>query len=299
MRAGQGIEWPTVGVAAAIAAGFAGALAWHEHVPTPVVLSVLAVLGAWYNSLQHEVVHGHPTRWRRANTVFAVVPLGLVLPFGAYRQLHLAHHRTPDLTDPRDDPESCYVAEETWRRVGPVRRGALVALQTLAGRMALGPPVAALRWWRVAVRRARHGQGGTTLAAHVAGVAAVLAVVHAMGMPLWVYVAGVAWGGGALSMLRSFAEHRRVDDGTRSAVVRSNVAFSLLYLNNNLHHTHHARPRLAWYAIPRAHRELGSDAVAARGAGYYRGYAEVARRYLLRPLDPVGAPSRATDLLVG
>lgn len=296
MRAEQGTEWPTVAVAAAIAAGFAGALAWHEHVPTAVLLVVLAVLGAWYNSLQHEVVHGHPTQWRRANTAFAVVPLGLVLPFGAYRRVHLAHHRTPDLTDPSSDPESFYVAEATWRRIGPVRRSVLAALQTLAGRMVLGPPVAALRWWRVAIRRARGGEGAASLAAHVIGVAAVLTVVHAMGVPLWVYVVGVAWGGGSLSMLRSFVEHRRVDDGTRSAVVRSNAVVSLLYLNNNLHHTHHARPGLAWYAIPRAHARLGSDSIAARGAGYYRGYIEIARRYLVRPFDRVVVPSDAPEL---
>ena len=102
------------------------------------------------------------------------------------------------------------------------------------------------------------------------------------------------------TLLRSFAEHRAVDGETRSAVVRSNVVFSLLYLNNNLHHTHHARPRLAWYSLPRARDELGSDEIAARGAGSYRGYADIARRYLLRPIDhPAMAPIAAPPPIAG
>ena len=112
----------------------------------------------------------------------------------------------------------------------------------------------------------------------------VLLVVHAAGMAPWIYVVGVAWVGAALSLLRSFAEHRRPDetddDHSRSAVVRAGWFFSLLYLNNNLHHTHHARPGLPWFALPAAHEALGADQVAAAGAGLYVGYRDVARRYL-------------------
>ena len=96
-----------------------------------------------------------------------------------------------------------------------------------------------------------------------------------------------AWGGAALSLLRSFAEHRPPDelgDGTPSAVVRAGWFFSLLYLNNNLHHTHHARPGLAWFELPAAHASIDGDRAAAAGAGLYHGYGDVARRFLLHPL---------------
>jgi fatty acid desaturase len=67
---------------------------------------------------------------------------------------------------------------------------------------------------------------------------------------------------------------------------------SLMYLNNNLHHTHHADPALAWYRLPARHRLLCSDELAAQGAGLYRGYGELFRRYALRPfcqpVDPLG-----------
>lgn len=285
----RAVEWATVAVAAAIAAGLASILLWHEHVPAPVLLVALAVLGAWYNSLQHEVVHGHPTRWPAVNTALAMVPFGLVLPFAAYRSTHLAHHRSPELTDPDVDPESFYVSAETWARFGPVRRRGLMVLRTLAGRMVLGPPIVAIRWWRGWAGGGLTLRACARLAAHVCGVAGVLVVVHMAAMPMWIYVIGVAWGGGSLSLLRSFAEHRFVDGANRSAMVRSGRFFSLLFLNNNLHTTHHARPGLAWYALPSASERLGSDEIAAAGAGLYRGYGDIARRYLLRPFDqPVG-----------
>jgi fatty acid desaturase len=271
-------------VTMAIYAGFAAVLVWHDALPTVVVLVALAVLGAWYNSLQHEVVHGHPTPWRGVNTALAAAPIGLVVPFGVYRETHLAHHRADPLTDPDRDPESFYVSPATWARYGPLRRGAALVMQTLAGRAVFGPPVGAVRWWRriVAVRSTADV---ARIVAHLAAVSLVLLVVHASGLSMWVYIAGVAWAGGALSLLRSFAEHRAQDDGTRSAVVRAGWFFSLLFLNNNLHHTHHTRPGVPWYELPDVHRELDADRAAAAGAGWYRGYGEVARRYLVRPFD--------------
>lgn len=279
------IEWPTVGVAAAIGGGLVAALLGHGRVPIAVTIVALAVLGSWYNSLQHEVIHGHPTPWRGVNTALAIVPLGLVVSFGSYRMSHLVHHREPALTDPVRDPESFYVSAETWERSGRVRRALHNALATLAGRLVLGPIVFAWRHWRYELSTDGTGPAVRRVVGHVVGVVGVLLVVRSSGLPLWAYVVGVAWGGGALSLLRSFAEHRDVDEGTRSAVVRSGPFFSLLYLNNNLHHTHHARPRLAWYELPAAHAAIDGDRAAAAGAGLYRGYGDVVRRYLLVPFD--------------
>jgi fatty acid desaturase len=290
MRATR-VEWPTVAVAIAIYAGFAAVLLWHEAMPTVVVLGALAVLGAWYNSLQHEVVHGHPTPWRAVNSTFAAVPLGLVVPFSVYRDTHRAHHLANPLTDPDIDPESFYVSTATWARYGPIRRAAARTMQTLAGRLILGPPIGAVQWWR---RIAAVGSGAdiVRIVGHLAAAALVLVTVHASGLALWVYLVGVVWAGGALSLLRSFAEHRPQDDGTPSAVVRAGWFFSLLFLNNNLHHTHHVRPGVAWFELPELHTQLDGDRVAAAGAGWYRGYGEVARRYLVRPFDEPVVVSR-------
>jgi fatty acid desaturase len=273
------VEWPTVVVAAAIAVGFGAVLVAHEHLPLAVELAALALHGAWYNSLQHEVIHGHPTPWAGVNTALAAAPLGLVVPFSVYRRTHLEHHAAPHLTDPLTDPESFRVPDDVWARSGPLRRRLLRVSGTLAGRMALGPPSTAVRLWGGAVVARRDAL------VHAAGVAAVVLAVWVSGLPLWVYALGVAWLGGSLSLLRSFAEHRLPPEGTASAVVRTGPLLSVLFLNNNLHYTHHARPGLPWYRLPAAHRALDGDRAAAAGAGLYDGYGEVARRYLFRPLD--------------
>ena len=68
-----------------------------------------------HSSLQHEIVHGHPTRWRALNRLLGIVPLSLWLPYDRYRTLHRKHHIDERLTDPLDDPESYLLAPEDWR----------------------------------------------------------------------------------------------------------------------------------------------------------------------------------------
>jgi fatty acid desaturase len=105
------------------------------------------------------------------------------------------------------------------------------------------------------------------------------------GLPLWVYLLG-AYAGHSLSLVRSFCEHRWVSEsGSRTAMVRSGPLFSLLFLNNNLHLTHHAQPAVAWYRLSSLADRLGSDDEARSDAGFYRGYWDVFRQYGVRPFD--------------
>jgi fatty acid desaturase len=279
------VEWPTVAVWCTIAAGFAALLRWHDELPTAIVVAAFAVLAAWYNSLQHEVIHGHPTPWRRINTAMASLPVGLVIPFGWYRSCHLAHHRDEHLTNPSLDPESFYVSAAAWESYGRAHRAAVGVLNTLPGRLLIGPPVLSARMVAGAwsALRARPLHTAIRIGRHVAGVAVVLAVVLACGLDLWVYLLGATWFGWSISLMRSFAEHRFVDGGTQSAVVRAGPVLSLLYLNNNLHLSHHARPGVPWYQLPALHKRLEADAAAASGAGLYTSYFDVARRFAVRP----------------
>jgi fatty acid desaturase len=274
----------------AIAAGFGAVLRWHDELPTAIVVGALAVLAAWYNSLQHEVIHGHPTPWRWVNTAMASLPVGVMVPFGWYRSSHLRHHRDEHLTDPTLDPESFYVSAAAWESYGNVHRAVLRVLSTLPGRMLVGPPVLTVRviaraWTAL---RARPVRTAFRIGRHAIGVAAVLAVVAASGLDPFVYIVSVVWFGWSISLMRSFAEHRFVAGGTQSAVVRAGPMMSLLFLNNNLHLSHHARPGVPWYRLPAEHERLGADARAAAGAGLYSSYLDVARRFVVRPFcEPV------------
>lgn len=276
-------ELPTWGVAAAIYGGF-GLVTWyHQALPWWLLAALGAWLICWHGSLQHEAMHGHPTRSARLNALVAALPLGLWLPYPIYRDWHLAHHRAEVLASPLDDPESYYLSGEAWARAGPLLRAFLHCLNTLAGRLLLGSPWMVAGFLAAELRRLGRGDRryfGTWLW-HGLAVALIVGWLRLVELPLSFYFLGFVWPGLALTMLRSFHEHRpaaRLEDSTLT--LHAAPPLALLYLNNNLHAAHHAAPHLPWYDLPRFQREarLGGDYVMA-------GYGALIRRYLLRPRD--------------
>lgn len=288
-----GVEWRTVAIAAAIYGGWFATILANRQMPSWFTLTALSVLLAWHGSLQHEVLHGHPFRNKRANDALGSLPLSPRLPYLAYRRYHLEHHASTELTCPIADVESYYLTVESWGRLHRVGKAVAIAHQTLAGRMILGPPLETAGVWRWQLREIRNGdrQLARYWAGHLAAFALVATFVLVVAdLPLWVFAGGIYLGHG-LGLVRSFCEHRWEPDGAnRSAVVRAGWFFSLLFLNNNLHHTHHARPGAAWYRLPALADELESDAAAAIGAGLYSGYFDVARRHMFRPVNRVVHP---------
>ncbi len=282
-------EWPTWLVAAATYGGW-GLLTWdYAALPWWVVLPCGAWLVAWHNSLQHEALHGHPTGSAGVNTALATPPLGLWMPYRVYRETHLRHHRVGALTCPLEDPESFYVVEERWWRMGAAWRALLTFNNTLLGRLTVGPGLAALGFWHGEARRIA---AGDTAAArlwlgHAVAVAVILYwVVGICGMPLLDYVLFFAYPGLSLTLMRSYLEHRpAADQEQRTVLVEAGPLPALLYLNNNLHAAHHRWPEIAWYRLPRAYRAAGGALRADNGGYTFSGYLDVARRYLLRPKD--------------
>ncbi len=277
-------DWPTVILLVAFFGLWLSVVLLHESIPWPLQLVVLVPLGGLWMSLGHELLHGHPTRWNWVNTAIGSIPLSLWLPFGRYKSLHIKHHLS-DLTSPEDDPESFYVSPPVWNQAGPWRRRYFLFLRTIPGRLTIGVPRGILRFWRREFRLASSGGVIRPWLPHIVAVAALGWWLFAIvGVNPLVYVIGFCLGGASCTQLRSFIEHAAVAEGTRSAVVKASPPMALLYLNNNLHHTHHAVPNAAWYKIPALHGEMGSDDIAARGAGLYAGgYVEVVRTYFFHP----------------
>ena len=229
-------------------------------------------------------------------------PLSLWLPYGRYRDLHMAHHRTEHVTCPGHDPESRYLAPRVpglpggW--TGRVREGAARLQATLAGRLVFGPVIEVAAFLDAEVRRLGRGEPDVrrAWAWHVLQLAAVLAWLHACGLGLGRYALCFVLPGTALTLLRSYAEHRAdPDPRRRAAVVEAGPVFGLLFLNNNLHALHHARPDLAWWRLPRAYAETREALLEANGGLAYRGYAEVVARFWRRPHDAVRHPGPAPD----
>lgn len=277
------IEWPTIVLAAVIYCGWLGVTYFHTDLPIWLVAPVSAWLVAWHSSLQHELLHGHPTPWQGVNRALGFVPLSLWLPYDVYRASHLAHHKDDALTDPRQDPESRYWTSSEWSRLGSFARFGVRLHSTLLGRLALGPLWAPMSFFigEYSVARANAQHSIEVWIPHVIACAAVLFwIVGVCHMSICFYLFAIIYPAISLSLLRSYAEHRVAErSAERTAIVENAKLLGLLFLFNNLHVVHHDQPALPWYLIPgwyRAHRGL---VIEKNGGLVYNGYLDVVRRY--------------------
>ncbi len=253
-------------------------LAWARW-PFLIAAPVTAVLVTLHGSLQHEIVHGHPTRWESLNRLLAIVPLSLWLPYDRYRVNHRVHHIDERITDPLDDPESYYFTPEDWARFTPLTRAIVRVQQTLAGRVTVGAFWSVGRFlhaeWHAVVEN-RDGVRAAWLEHLLWCVPVVLWVKVVCGIPLSVYFFTMALPGTSLTLIRSFAEHRaRPPVRARIAIVEGSWILGPLFLFNNLHAAHHEAPQVAWYRLPARYR-LNRERLIAE---------DVARRFLFRPHD--------------
>jgi fatty acid desaturase len=272
---------PTWAVAALAYGGWIALTLGYQVLPWWAVIPLAGSVMALYASLQHETIHGHPTAWRWLNEAFGWAPLWLWLPYPIYRDQHRSHHDDAILTDPLADPESKYASAADWPRFGRLHRAALRFNTTLLGRVTIGPALTVSDFLRREFRAVIANEAGRrrTWALHALALVPVLAWLWICGIPLSAYALLFVYPGVALTLLRSFAEHiASADPKSRTVTVEAGAFFALLFLNNNLHARHHARPELPWFELPRLARR------GPRPALSYAGYGDIARRFLLRPI---------------
>ena len=261
--------------------------------PLWIVAPITAALLTLHSSMQHEIVHGHPTIWRPLNRLLGVVPLSLWLPFDRYRRNHLVHHNNDRLTDPLDDPESYYLTPESWAHLSGAGRRILQLQQTLAGRVLIGS------FWRIGrflrkdflavVRNERARAIWLSTCRVCAG--------HRVGYSGLPHAAvdlrrGHVIPGNASSPIRSFAEHRARPGGCLSATPSSRIPDpGPLFLFNNLHAMHHEEPAMPWYEYNARYRLIRGRLIEENHGLVYSTYFEVARRFLFRPHDALRHPT--------
>jgi fatty acid desaturase len=288
------VEWWTLGVIAIFWGAF-GLLTWNWQTLTFwLVTPIGAFLVCLHGSLQHEALHGHPTRSALFNEALVFLPVSLWFPYRRYRALHVIHHNNDDLTDPARDPECRYFDPQRWAGVPGWLKPVYTANNSMLGRFILGPALSSVVFLRDEARLLLKGDREVIVgwALHAVGMAIVWWWVSLVcAMPFWQYVLLVAYWGNSLTMMRSYAEHRAHESvGCRTIVVETNPVIGFMFLNNNLHMAHHERPWLAWYDLPgyyRSHREQ----LLKDNCGYLmHGYGELARRWGLRPKEPVAHP---------
>jgi fatty acid desaturase len=283
------LEWPTIALACVIYGLWFLTTFFYRDLPWWGLAALGAWIIAWHLNLQHEIIHGHPTKWRSVNDAIGCWPLSLWLPFSTYRSTHLAHHRDANLTDALEDPESYYWTGDRWNSFGPISRAIAHSQSTLLGRITLGPALAILGCLRETIGDAWRGEkrARAVLFWHLAQCLPVLVwVLGVCGMPFWVYLACFIYPGAGLAMVRSFAEHRAAPEAERrTAIVENAWILGPLFLFNNLHVAHHLRRGLPWYRLPAFYRLNRAALIERNGGLVYRGYFDVARRYIVKPHD--------------
>lgn len=298
MRGATIQEWPTLALLAVTASAWMLLIGNYSDLGAWVICPLAAITVTMQSSLQHEVLHGHPTRNPALNEALVYCSIGLFIPYRRFKSLHLRHHNNDRLTDPYDDPETFYLAWREWDRLPVVIKAVLKLNNTLLGRLVIGPAVSLIGFYGSELKMLLAGDTVVRRAwlHHFAGlVPVVLFVTLVGGMPVWLYALAVAYPGMSLLMLRTYAEHRAHEHAeARSVIVEFCPIFSLLFLNNNLHVVHHAHPRTPWYQLPAIYRNAKED-WQRRNEGYvFASYLEMAKHYLFKAKEPVPHPLRHT-----
>lgn len=297
-------EWPTVFILAVTWLSFAVLTRYYHQLPLWLVIPLGAYLLALFSSLQHEVLHHHPTCWQWLNEAMIFPAITLWIPFSLYKTTHLRHHNNANLTDPERDPESFYIRPESWDRFPGWLKHYFRFYNTLTGRFFWGPVHVVLLLLYNELNLLIRGNSAVVRRWLVHGVACAPVLYWVMAVcniPFWEYVLFFVYPGLAVTLVRSFLEHRVADNPKhRSVIVEACPVLSLAFLNNNLHAIHHDHPGLAWYRLPEIWRQNREQILQRNDQYYFSGYREVIKRYWRRakeepcypkPLVMAGAPA--------
>ncbi|WP_108883450.1 fatty acid desaturase [Anderseniella sp. Alg231-50] len=286
-------EWPTWVALAVCYTIWLSAIIWHDVLGWFWVIPAM-VMATFHSSLQHEALHGHPTRSAALNEALVFPAIGLFVPYRRFRETHLRHHNNVMLTDPYDDPESWYLSRHDWHRTSPLMQALLGINSTLGGRILVGPALALYGFWRNDLKSVCAGNREIARAylSHFAGVVPVVALLVWLDIPLWAYGLFVAYPAMSLLMIRTFIEHRAEETvAERTAVIEAGLFMRLLFLNNNFHAVHHDHPYMSWSELPAIWRLDKAKTLRDNGGYHYPGgYLQVAWYWLLRRREPVEHP---------
>ena len=259
---------------------------------------LLIVFTGWYMSLQHELIHGHPTRWPRVNQLFGTLPLAVWYPYGLYRDSHLAHHRNHTLTEPDEDPETYYLSAARWAKLPRWQQQLIQLRNTFPGRLLLGPllDMAATfgGMWQALRRGDRPAIAMWLL--HGTLLALLFFWMARQGFsPLW-YLLAVSYPALALTKVRSFYEHRAADDPlARSVNNEAAWPWRMLFLNLNYHSVHHDLPGVPWYGLRHLYLR-DREHYYQRNHGFrVAGYRVWLRQFWVRPVGVNVHPGRTAE----
>ena len=259
----------------------------------PILSAILfPIVIAFHSSLQHEVLHGHPTRNRVINELLVFVPVGLFIPYRRYRANHLRHHTDERLTDPYDDPESYYRALTDWQRLPKIFKSILNWNNSFLGRLTIGPALTIIGFSLSEICRVKADpKNQKAWLLHGVGLAFCLVIVlAAFRIPFWLYFIS-AYMGLSILKVRSFCEHRWSERPEGRTIIVEKSILSMLFLNNNLHLVHHELPSVAWYKLPSIYVSKRSQWHELNDHYVFKSYFDILMKYAFKAKEPVIHPA--------
>ncbi|MBZ0130498.1 MAG: fatty acid desaturase [Rhodobacteraceae bacterium] len=287
------VELPTLAMLLACYGLLAIATTIVPPVSNLLAFALATIAIALHSSLQHEALHGHPTRHSGLNEALVFPAIGLLIPYRRFRDLHLAHHVDTRLTDPYDDPESNFFCPDDWARMPRWVQLIYRLNNTLAGRILLGPALSMICMVKSDLQAVRRGEPGVAQAwaLHAIGLVPVIWWLATIAtMPVWIYAAAAYFGFGLLK-IRTYLEHRAHESPAgRTVIIEDRGFFAWLFLNNNYHIVHHSHPGAPWYRMQAYYYADPLKYQALNDAYVYRNYREIFARHLFRAKDPLVHP---------
>ncbi|RON41150.1 fatty acid desaturase [Pseudomonas frederiksbergensis] len=282
-------EWPTWLLLIGVYVGWFSIVLASERLGRGWSTVLLIPLVVLWLSVQHELLHGHPTRWLALNKLLGYAPFAVWFPYTLYRNSHLLHHHDEDLTVPGRDPESRYLTAQHWQRSSVFKQALHRLNKTVLGRVMVGAPMALQALARKELRRLRAGDRQAWLMWLTHGTFTLLMlafIARYSALPVWHYLLLISVPALSIAMIRSYYEHRpNAQPEQRTVLNEASWPWSWLFLNNNLHLVHHDLPGLPWYDLPKAYSARREQWLARSGGFLVQGYGQLWRRHGIRAID--------------
>ena len=286
-------EWPTLFVAIVCYSSMALLTYFADVLGIFATTILLSFSIALYSSLQHEVLHGHPFSKKYLNEALVFPSLGLLVPYGRFRDTHLQHHYNPALTDPYDDPESNYIDPKEWVKWFGARKALYQLNNSLLGRILIGPLLGLSTFYSTDIQKMMRGnqQIQRDYLLHILGFAPVILWWQmASTMDFWIYFVS-AYLGMSILKIRTFLEHTAHERAIcRTVIIEDRGPLSLIFLKNNLHAVHHAYPSIPWYRLQKFYASRREDFLQRNGGYAYSSYRSIIVQFLFKSKDTVVHP---------
>ena len=278
-------EWPTWLAIIGVYTLWWVVLISFESIPFASVFLVIVL--AFHGSVQHELLHGHPSNNQNLNDFLAYPPLALWYPYPVYKRTHLVHHNNEDLTIPGVDPESYFLSEDRWNALSKWRQQLALFNMTLLGRLLLAPMHHFVGLKKQMIKSLKKP---TSVNCRVwilhESLALILLLLVGLLFEVNIFIYNIcAYFAQSVILLRSYYEHRVASEPNhRSIIMKASLPMRMVFLNNNYHAIHHEHPGMSWYHLDKEYNSKGDYYEKKNGGFVEQGYLKWLVKYAFKPV---------------